>query len=378
MNKASNNIEVIHVFANYPHHVVNMTGFISRLDKNLIRPLFFIQISSDRDKSKYQFLEQDSVRYYRDFSSALDEIKRRPKCPIVFHGLFGYEQWLSILLSGLFRQSVWICWGADLYKHVLPASPGKDLKFKTKIFIELWIKRLTLNRFLTAASLNEGDADLIRKKLWVKKSHSCVLRYPTFGVKASVPDRQASLNSEKEVVRIICGNSADPSNNHIEILDILKPFSGENIEIVMPLNYGADDLYINKICQHGKSIFGEKFKPLVDFLEKQEYDELLRDVDIGIFLHKRQQGLYVACSLILQGKLVYLREDVSSYKDFTHMGIHVRDSNRIADTTYNEFIDMPLSVAENNAKISKRILTEEFVAKDWEKFCFKLMNRTGR
>lgn len=39
-------------------------------------------------------------------------------------------------------------------------------------------------------------------------------------------------------IKILLGNSATNTNQHFQMLDILKKFSDENIEILCPLSYG--------------------------------------------------------------------------------------------------------------------------------------------
>ena len=365
--------EIVHIFANYPHHVVNMVKFFQNIESQDNPAIFYIEHSTEEDKNKYSDISGAQIIFYKDFSSILTDIKKIPLCTVIFHSVFDYDQWVSLILSGLYKQSVWVCWGGDLYKHVLPKKSRESLKNRTKRLIELWAKRFLSKRLLATVALNNGDAKLLRQHFWGDKSNIRVLRYPMMGFDEKCFFKEAStITEEKGLTRIVCGNSADPSNNHNDMLDSLSNFKNENIQILMPLNYGGNRTYIDNVCKHGNSIFGDKFTPLTTFMEKKEYDNLLGTADIGVFFHNRQQGLYVACSLLLQGKLMYIRGNVSSYREFTEMGMKVGDSDKIPSTTYQDFRHIPNCVSLKNSSIAKRMFTEKYLATDWNNFFSEL------
>src|SRR5690606_3405679 len=91
-------------------------------------------------------------------------------------------------------------------------------------------------------------------------------------------------------VNILVGNSADPSNNHLEILDKLLPYKDADIQIYTPLSYGDQD-HAKLVSEYGKKLFSEKFSPVTDFMKEENYLNFLCSIDIAIFNHKRQQGM---------------------------------------------------------------------------------------
>jgi hypothetical protein len=125
-------------------------------------------------------------------------------------------------------------------------------------------------------------------------------------------------------INILVGNSADPTNNHVEVFKKLEFYKDRNIKIFCPLSYGPQE-HAKKIVQIGKETFGEKFFPLLDFMPYTQYLELLGQVDIAIFAHKRQQGMGNTISLLGLGKKVYMRNDVTPWAMFNALGIKVFD-----------------------------------------------------
>ena len=109
---------------------------------------------------------------------------------------------------------------------------------------------------------------------------------------------------------ILFGNSATPTNNHIDIYALLKKRKIKNT-CVVPLSYGDNyykDLLFNVIGDD------EQFQLLLDFIPKDIYYKLLLSCRIGVFGHIRQQAMGNILILIRQGCKVYLYKDSIAYK----------------------------------------------------------------
>ena len=122
----------------------------------------------------------------------------------------------------------------------------------------------------------------------------------------------------------LIGNSADPSNNHLEIISKLSPLKDQDIRIICPLSYG-DMSYAQEIAKAGHDIFGGKFEPLLKLLSLDEYLKVLADVDIAIFAHQRQQAMGNTITLLGMGKMVYIRKDTSTWDFLKSINISVED-----------------------------------------------------
>ena len=60
-----------------------------------------------------------------------------------------------------------------------------------------------------------------------------------------------------------------------------------------------------------------------------KYLELLGQIDIAIFAHKRQQAMGNAITLLGLGKKVYMRDDVTSWQLFKNIGVKVFELNKL-------------------------------------------------
>lgn len=287
---------------------------------------------------------KDNVIYYpsllKNIIPLLVEMKKAEK--IIIHGLFSTHLLLILaLFAGMLRKCYWTIWGGDLYLTEVSKSLWR-------MRIKEWFKSFVIPRMGHFITHIEGDYLLAKKSYGAKgRWHDCFM-YPSNIFK----DYDYSLERSHKTINIQVGNSADPSNNHLEILEKLKSFSAEPINIYAPLSYG-DVEYAKRIIAYGVENFGNKFIPLTDFLPLDQYNKFLGQIDIVIFNHRRQQGMGNAISQIGMGKKFYMRSDITSWDMFIGLGITIFDSAEI------DIFPLNSNVGCDNKKIIKINFSKE-------------------
>jgi len=312
-------------------------------------PPFIDFVNNNFDKSKHIFLIFGDIDKNNKYSLKIDAsnvifIHKNIKSLIVFeyyiyssekiivHSLFSkYLIGLFYLQPWLLKKIYWVMWGGDFY------FPKKQSWMKKKV-----IKRM--GHFITYV---KGDYTLAQKWYGANgKYHECFM-YPS-----NLYKEYAIKQKEHSTINIQVGNSADPTNNHLEVFDKLAKYKDENINIYVPLSYGEKE-YANDIILKGKEIFGDKFKPMTEFMPFDKYLEFLGEIDIAIFAHKRQQAMGNTITLLGLGKKVYMRSDITPWELFKDIKVKVFDV---------ETIDLELfSKAEkqSNQKKIKEYFSEE-------------------
>jgi len=228
---------------------------------------------------------------------------------IIIHGLWN-EHFLKILYFNpwLLKKSYWIMWGGDFY------FPEK----------QSWIKKQVIKKIGNFITYIRGDYELVKK--WYKAKGNY---YKCFMYLSNVyKDHKIQLKKNNNIIYIQIGNSADPTNNHFEILERLSKYKDENIKIYAPLSYG-DMAYAEKVIKEGKKIFKDKFIPLTDFMQFDKYLEFLSNIDIAIFAHNRQQAMGNIITLLGLGKKVYMRSNITPWQMFEELGVKVFDVENI-------------------------------------------------
>ena len=264
---------------------------------------------------------------------------------IILHSLFDIKIVQILFFSpGLLKKCYWVMWGGDLYSYQL----GKRNKswYKNEFFRRPVIKNM--GHLVTYIS---GDVDLARKWYGAKgEYHECLMYLSNTYKALDVPSIQS------DTINIQIGNSADPSNNHFEILDKLLPFKDQNIKMYAPLSYG-DQIHANKVIAKGKELFGDKFIALTDFMPFEQYLKFLGSIDIAIFNHKRQQAMGNTITLLGLGKTVFIRSDTTQWQLFKDKNIEVLNT---LNFELNYIKDLEKNIKNTADYFSKETLIEQY------------------
>lgn len=257
---------------------------------------------------------------------------------VILHGMFNPRVILILfLMPWLIKKCYWVMWGGDLYVYQLGE---KNWKWKVREFI----RRPVIKNMGHLVTYIPGDVELARQWYGAKGEYHECLMYLSNVVDPNIIQSADKGSEEKTDLNILVGNSADPSNNHIESLEKLLPYSEDDIRIFVPLSYG-DQEYAKKVIETGKEWFGEKFVPLTSFMAFEEYLKFLKSIDIAIFNHERQQAMGNTINLLGMGKKVFMRTGLSHYDFMKSIGIIL---NSFTDLTIEKIEE---SEAKNNETI---------------------------
>jgi len=253
------------------------------------------------DYSGYENVEQvnDDLAGLRTMAAAMKKADR-----VHLHGLFSLKMVVLLALrTDLAAKCNWFIWGDDLYTMIRKKS---NLAGK----LHIATRKRAVRNFYSVATNVSGDWKLLEKTLNKK------VRFFPLGFTAGALGNVAVSTGQKapgEPVNILLGNSATPTNCHIDALEKLAHLKDSNIRIYTPLSYGSD-AYADMITQKGKEIFGDKFIPMRDFMPAEEYFKLLGSIDAAVMAHDRQQAMGNIVPLLYAGKRVYLRRDITTWE----------------------------------------------------------------
>lgn len=229
---------------------------------------------------------------------------------------------------------LWIVWGGDAYSNFRNFSGYEP---KTKLVVDSFFKvRIRNTIFYDIFHLYKYGVRILKKetKILSKVNYMATVLPPEFEVinkefnlKAKfVKFNYDSLNDVlKKTTKtnlggnILLGNSATAYNNHLDAFDKIKT---NKFTLVVPLNYG-DKSYRDIICKEGTALYGNKFKPIIDFLPFDEYEKLVSSCNTMIMYHIRQQGLGNIFLALFTGMRVYLNKKSITYDYLTSIGLRI-------------------------------------------------------
>ncbi|XID91108.1 TDP-N-acetylfucosamine:lipid II N-acetylfucosaminyltransferase [Paenibacillaceae bacterium WGS1546] len=274
---------------------------------------------------------------------------------LFFHGLFHNGILLILFFQPwLLKKSYWIIWGGDLYWY---KSRTRSLKSNLKELLRKFIIR-NIAGLITPV---KGDYELAQKWYGARGKYYYSFMYPSNLYK------EYDLNQVKKendvTVYVQVGNSADPSNNHIEVFEKLKNYNNKSIEIICPLSYGINE-YRDEVIKLGKKLFGIKFRPIITMMTHNQYLHFLSTIDVAIFNHNRQQAMGNIITLLGLGKKVYIRSDITTWKFCAEHNLIVYNSGGNLDDIFSM---IPESSMLNNINNIKLKFCESKLKEDWER-----------
>lgn len=155
--------------------------------------------------------------------------------------------------------------------------------------------------------------------------------YPTFRAKYMHGSFDQNFDLVKDIpfvktysghqpLRVLLGNSADPSNNHIDACEFLLKVLPKDAIFNCPLSYG-DTTYSVSFQQWAKNHLQSKFHPILDFMDREEYIKFLNSMDIVVMYHNRQQAFGNIITSLCLGKPVFIKKKSPVYPMLKSLGI---------------------------------------------------------
>lgn len=261
----------------------------------------------------------------------------------------------------VFRERVvWIIWGGDAYK---------SLKLGRKAIPFEFIERKVYKRLNLISSSQEIEFQRIIQVFNIKKAKFVNLIYPIDSFQA-MPDRTEKEDPKVEGPRkILLGNSACPTNRHIEAIDLINRNInkfGSLVKIYCPLSYSITDLqYQQQVIQYGKTVLGDAFIPITDYQKPESYFQFLASIDVFIMNHQRQRGIGVLRTALYWGKVVYMAAENINLKHFKNEGLQLFEIEQLE--TKPLVSELPILEKNHNARLMMENYNEKRAVELWQK-----------
>lgn len=336
----------IHIMPDSPYSF----SFIEMINKaNLPTEDIFIVLSKKKNNNP----KKENIIYFNHkIIKEYFKLKGIKGDNIFFHSINTVPIIISKILNKKAKNKIWVLWGYDLYKHLdIELYNPKTLKYfnnKNKKTIKskvegLYIKCYIKSNIKYILNWNKFDVD-IAEDFFNKKFIFTNFFYPL-----DINKNTSSISSSGNMKNIMVGNSGDPSNNHFEIFDRLKDLGG-NFNVISFLSYGNKE-YIQNVIEYGKKLFGTKFKAYTEFIPRDEYYNLINDIDVLILNHNRQQGVGNILPFINNKKVVVLNKYVSTYAALNDLGLKIKSIDQL---------DLNLDISDSQLDENSNVVFNHF------------------
>lgn len=297
--------------------------------------------------------DKGQLVYKREIRNVLQKADQ-----IIISGMFSFEQRICFWPQKVLKKTYVQYWGGDFYQ-------ARD-KVPLRQF-RSWINRKQLEycfrKTYGAIFLIKGEYEKYKEITGIMKEKVSIAPMP------SDPNNLFPYNEYRDSamtspIRIIVGNSATKENEHVEAFEYLKRFKTQDIEIFCPLSYG-DAEYGEEIKRLGLELFGEKFHPMLEWMDVNEYYRFLSTCHIGIYNTNRQQAMGNINALFLLGKKIYLRPNTSMIESYKERGFKFFDVTDLKNCSFEQFKDF--SERKDNIRIADEWNPAEEARSEWKK-----------
>lgn len=299
-------------------------------------------------------IETNKKEYYKCFSDKSIDV-------IFFHSLSNYYYEL-VLKADSKKVIIWWSWGYDLYQTNLINlelfKPLTKKSIKTLNKVGLNINESIITRVIKHLRIK----NLLRRNTKIRSKVISRINYfiPVFPIEYDLIKENnffnAQLFMERGVFRdfdesllshevpssdgnILLGNSATFTNNHIDIIELLKYLKIQNRKIIVPLSYGE-----KKYSEFIKTKVDDRYQILENFLMFSEYEKLISSCSYALSGAIRQQSIGNINMCLLKGIKVFLYSNSLIYKQLKRDGYIVfsidEDLNEKELTTPLSYNDM--------------------------------------
>ncbi len=274
---------------------------------------------------------------FREFIGDINRFDR-----VLIHNMdFQIGDWL--IVNKIKREIIWVFFGSEFYYQsgvplkVYDAVTRKVLgeigRRNVFIAIKKQYESFTRNRFLRNQKkrllsqvshiyhYNKYDFELVGK--YFRHNAKFVPFFYTLDVDFSYLDKFVKPRVNPQIT-ILLGNSGDPSNNHVSMMNSLEKMKGNDFQIIAPLSYGNTE-YIKRLNTIGHEKFGKKFSSISNYMSYDKYLGVLSNVDVGIMNHRRSQAMGNIITLLYLGKKVFMQSTNPAYLFLVDLGVRVFD-----------------------------------------------------
>lgn len=280
---------------------------------------------------------------------------------IIFHGMFWFYDYEILTRIPSTTKVAWVNWGGEIYgrkdvyndfisirSRIIESLHGcKKYIIKPKIANPHYELPLDVFRRVDYCLTDERE-EFEYARNYLQKPDLQYLMYNYYTLEeviGSLIDKRCNGNN------IFMGNCAHNECNYWDAMPLVSRLKNRGQKVIAPLGYGAPWVK-NGVKRLGKWLYGNDFMPLMDFLPREQYNELICNCSTMIMPHyvPRAQGNIITALWL--GMRVYLSEHNMTYHYFKRLGCTVysieKDLKRSNKECFKPMTDEEL---EHNRKI---------------------------
>lgn len=341
--------------------------------------LFENQLIILDSKNQYNKAYHNKAFFFEQNESVIDQILQRVNQADILV-IYNLDLFKSIIINKAKKDIliIWRFFGSELYARKLNLVLSdksqsfvskKLLRWKIKLYLPFFFYaeksfRKAMKRVDLMACIYEEEYKYLSMQ-WSYLPQ--FIQLPLVVFSSFVKDD--SQNYYPKENKLVIGNSRSIYNNHLEILEIIETSNPlENIQIIMPFNYGAEQEYTESVRAKAKSL--SNITILEDFLPPKEYGNFFNSVAAIVNNSYRQFALGNIFAAIESGVKIYLNTNSPTYSWLTKEGYIIFSIENLSEDLKNGNIKL----TQNQAKHNLYCLKDQKLRNNKADFQMKILN----
>ncbi len=286
-----------------------------------------------RKNYKFKYIKRiEALEIYHRKKDVKKRLEREDYDVVFIHSMpYNFYQFVTWIPEK--KIVIWWGWGFDIYESQagLPPIVNIDMfKAKTRRYvnkkgysaIKFWVTHFIGRN--TAKSLQEAALKRINYYQPVIKLEMDLMRQNKFFKAKEFYYKHGEPILEEFVERvengnIILGNSATPSNNHLDAVEVIQKLKQKNQKIIIPLSYG----YKRYKAWLKPYLPGIDIQPIYDFMPFDKFFQIVDKCSYAVYGTIRQQAMGNISHAISKGIKVFLYKDSLAYQNHIALGFVV-------------------------------------------------------
>ena len=176
---------------------------------------------------------------------------------------------------------------------------------------------------------------------------------------------------------ILIGNSGSITNNHIEIFNILNEIEIGKRKLFTPLSYSIypSAKYLELVLEKGEKLFDENFKPILNFLEKDEYNKIYNSVEYVFMNHFRSQAMGNIYIALYTGKKLFMSKKSTIFQQLNNYGCLLFAIEDIPKNKIDVFKKLSIEEKKRNRSIILKYFGKKKINEKYTKLCNELKKK---
>lgn len=378
-----NNFMILHLIID--HQVIERSlGIYEELFPNRNRVLIFSDMTSFKHLSKYadntivsrhnikdvaSFYDFTNVKYviahYLTFEM-VDFVREMPKSIHFCWEIYGYDlynqfldkQGYKLYYTNPFKYADWHpvfrTYFRELFDILLEL---KGYKYKSKRSIRKCFNYIT-KRTNSIGVCCEGDKTVLEK--FSKRNYSS-FDFCNYSLKETLGNLYGHDYSNG--TKVLVGNSASFSNNHMYVLKYLKKNAlAHESKIMMSLSYGGTDSYKEMVMREYNKEFAGNVECLLSYMPLHEYNNIFLQLNSLVLCAWRQESIGTIFMGFYLGLRIYMSKKSPLYTSLSKLGFYVFtiESSDINDIN----VPLELTKREHNRNLLFNTFNEKRISQN--------------